>query len=206
MSITSLTELSTAISNWIARTDLATPIADFITLFETEANRKLRVRQQMATQVTTPSTAGWFTLPTDFLEAVNIIYTGSPQVNLTYIDPSQIHEMYPVAQANVPRHYTIQSSTDGTGVNIMPTSTTAVNFTYYQKITSLSSTNTSNWLLAAHPDVYLAGALTEANVYVKDYDTAAVWKGRRDTLFDEIIALDQKTRGPSYIVVPGLNP
>src|SRR5690348_8124641 len=206
MSITSYSELQTSIGSWIARDDLTATVPDFITLFETEANRQLRVRQMMVTQSTTPS-SGQFSLPTDYLQWVRLTWKGASKRNLEYVHPSYLQSQYPDTPTATPNIFTVEGSTDNVGiVRIMPVDPTAVDFTYYQKITALSTSNTSNWLLAAHPDLYLAGSLVEANVFAKDYDTAAVWKGKRDTLIDAITKLDQKTRGPSYIHVPGRNP
>ena len=206
MSITSYSELQTSIGSWIARDDLTATIPDFVTLFETEANRQLRVRQMMVTQSTTPS-SGQFSLPTDYLQWVRVTWKGASKRNLEYVHPSYLQSQYPDTPTATPSVFTVEGSTDNVGiVRIMPVDPTAVDFTYYQKITALSTSNTSNWLLAAHPDLYLAGSLVEANVFAKDYDTAAVWKGKRDTLIDAITKLDQKTRGPSYIHVPGRNP
>ena len=206
MSITSYSELQTAVGDWIARSDFTSNIPDFITLFETEANRKLRVRQMMVTRSTTPS-SGIFSLPTDYLAWVRVTWTGSSKRTLEYVYPSYLQGQYPDTPATTPTVFTVEGSTDNVGiVRVMPVDNTAVDFTYYQKITALSTSNTVNWLLTAHPDVYLAGSLTEANVFAKDYDTAAIWKTRRDALLDEITLLDQKTRGPSAIRVPGRTP
>ncbi len=207
MTIASYSDLTSAISNWIARDDLTANIPDFITLFETEANRRLRVRQMMVTQSTTPSSGGVFSLPSDYLQWVKVTWTGSLRRDLDYVHPSYLASEFPDSPANVPRVFTVLGTTDSVGqVQLMPTDDTPVDFTYWQKITSLSTSNTSNWLLTAHPDVYLAGALVEANVFVKDYDTVAVWKSKRDAIIDQITMLDQKTRAPAYIRPLGRNP
>ena len=207
MSITSFSELKTAVGDWMARSDLTSNIPDFITLFESEANRRLRVRQMMVTNVTTPS-SGQFSLPTDYLQWVRVTYIGSSDKrNLEYVHPSYLQSQYPDTPSDVPSVFTVEGSTDATAVvKIMGPDANEIDFVYYQKLTALSTSNTSNWLLAAHPDLYLAGSLVEANVFVKDYDTAAVWKGRRDTLFEDVTKLDQKTRAPSFIRVPGRTP
>jgi len=206
MSITSYSELQTAIGSFMARSDLTSNIPDFITLFEEEANRKLRTRQMMVTQSTTPS-SGQFDLPSDYLTWKRVTDVGSVRVDLQYVDPSYLAIRYPDSPASAPTCFTIDNgSTAGSVVKIMGTASTLVDFEYFQKVTSLSTSNTSNWLLAAHPDLYLFGSLTEANIFCKDYETAAIWKGRRDEVLDEISKLDQKTRGPSSIRVTGQTP
>lgn len=206
MSFSDYSSLVTSIASWIARDDLTATIPDFITLFEAEANRKLRVRQMEVTQTTTPS-SGQFDLPTDYLAWKKVTWVGSIRRDLQYVHPSIFAEVYPSSPPNVPAVFTVVGTTDSVGaVKIMPTDTSAIDFTYYQKITGLSTAYTSNWLLAAHPDVYLAGCLTEAHVFTKDYEQAAIWKARRDGLIEDIKSLDQKTRGPSAIRVTGQTP
>jgi hypothetical protein len=56
------------------------------------------------------------------------------------------------------------------------------------------------------PDLYLFGALAEAHGFVKDAESLALWKSRRDELFDELDRLDVKTRGQSGIRVIGPTP
>ena len=57
--------------------------------------------------------------------------------------------------------------------------------------------------MAAHPDLYLFGALTEAQMFAVDAEKAALWKGRRDELIEEINLLSNKTRGAGAIRVMG---
>lgn len=206
MTIASYSDLQTAAANWLTRDDLTSNILDFITLFEAEANRKVRVRQMMITSVTTPST-GQFSLPADYLTWKNVRWNGSPFYDLQYVDWEQFSNLYPDAPSANPKVFTIVGTTDGLGaVKITPIDSTTVNFTYYQKITNLSTSNTVNWLLTAHPDLYLAGTLTEGFAFVKDWDNAGVWKQRRDDLIGEVNLLDQKTRGPAGIRPIGATP
>ena len=205
MTISSYSELTIAVGNWIARSDLGSVIPEFVTLFESDANRKIRVRQMMVTQSTTPS-SGQFDLPTDYLTWVNVRWNSNPIVDLDYTHPTQFANLYAGEQSGVPRIFTVMGTTSNVGVvKLTPTSDTEILFTYYQKITSISTAE-SNWLLVAHPDIYLAGTLTEAYAYTKDYDQAGLWKARRDNMFDEINNLDQKTRGPSAVIPIGATP
>ena len=51
-----------------------------------------------------------------------------------------------------------------------------VQATYYESVTSLSTSQASNWLLAAYPGAYLYGSLTEATAYVVDDARSPMWK------------------------------
>ena len=50
---------------------------------------------------------------------------------------------------------------------VAPSAGLSVKLLYYQKIPSLATTD-PNWLLTAHPDIYLFGALLHGGVYGKD--------------------------------------
>src|SRR5262245_15894630 len=75
MAITTYAQLQTAIASWLARSDLTATIADFITLFEAAANRRLRVRQMETSTNLTPS-SGAATLPTDYLAWRRLTWAG----------------------------------------------------------------------------------------------------------------------------------
>ena len=201
MTIQTYTDLQAAIASWIARADLAASIPDFIALFESVANRRLRLRAQEATATLAPS-SGVATLPADYLAWRRVTWTGQFPRELEYVHPSYLHALYPTLPAGIPRLFTIE----GGNLTVAPSNDTALAFDYFQKIPALSSTSTSNWLLAAAPDLYLFGALAEAHGFVKDAESLALWKSRRDELLDELDRLDVKTRGQSGIRVIGPTP
>jgi hypothetical protein len=201
MTIQTYSDLQAAIANWIARSDLAASIPDFIALFESAANRRLRLRQQESGVTLTPS-SGVAALPADYLAWRRVTWTGQFPRELEYVHPSYLHALHPTLPAGVPRLFAIE----GANLTVAPTSDTPLAFDYFQKVPALSSLSPSNWLLAAAPDLYLFGALAEAHGFVKDAESLALWKARRDELFDEIERLDVKTRGQSAIRVVGPTP
>lgn len=199
MSITTYAELQTAVGNWLARDDLSSYVPDFITLFESVANRRLRVRQMETTATLTPS-SGAATLPTDYLAWRRLTWNGSTSRELEFVHPTYLRAAYPSADAGTPRIFTIEGST----LSIRPTDGTTLTMDYFQKIPVLSASNTTNWLLTAHPDVYLWGAMVEAHVFAKDAESAAVFKLRRDEAFAEIEVLSNRTVGPAAIRTMGV--
>lgn len=207
MSFDNYSDLKTSVADWLARADLTDTIPDFITLFESEANRRLRTRKQEITISTTPS-SGAFDLPTDYLTWKTLWWQGNGlNQSLEFVEPSEQIDRFPDRPAANPEVFTVYGTTDSVGfIQIMPIDNNALNFTYYQKITSLSTGNATNWLLQDHPDAYLAGSMAEACAFTKDWDQAAVWKTRRDDFFDKIIELDKQTRGPSRIRAAGKTP
>src|SRR5262249_27837934 len=113
----------------------------------------------------TPS-SGVATLPADYLAWRRVTWGGSFPSELEYVHPSYLHALWPTLPAGIPHIFTIEGST----LTIAPTDSTALTFDYFQKIPALSNLNTSNWLLAAAPDLYLFGSLAEAHGFVKDTD------------------------------------
>jgi hypothetical protein len=201
MAITTYSELQAAIGNWLDHSLFAARIPEFIALFEAAANRRLRVRQQEVTAALTPDATGAVSIPSDYLAWRRVTRTGLPRAELQYVHPSYLQAAYPSSPADVPRIFTIEGAT----LKVRPLDSTALEFDYFQKIPALSGTP-ANWLLTEHPDLYLFGAMVEAEMFGVNDERAPLWKARRDEIFDEIEKLNNKTRGPSAIRVMGVTP
>lgn len=124
-------------------------------------------------------------LPTDFWGFKSGPYIdGTTDTVLTRVEPGDLRRTYPGASTGTPGHYAIE------GENILfgptPSTTFTVKGTYWQTIPPLSGSATSNWLLALHPSLYLAGALAEAFAFHMDEAREAKWTLRRDRLIAEI--------------------
>ena len=201
MAITTYAELKTAAENWLDHTLFTARVPEFIALFEATANRRLRVREQEASATLTPS-SGSVALPADYLAWRRVTWMGSVRVELQYVHPSYLQAAYPSSPSDVPRIFTIEGST----LKVRPVNNTPLEFEYFQKIAALSDSASSNWLLAAHPDLYLFGALVEAEMFGVNDERAPLWKARRDEIFDEIEKLSDKTRGAGAMRVMGVTP
>jgi hypothetical protein len=200
MALVSYTDLQTQIGNWLARSDLAPYIPDFVTLFECAAARKLKVRPQEATVTLTPS-GGTATLPTDFLGYRRVTYTGSPNHELDYVAPPVWSSLYPADSA---AGTAISFTIEGTNLRVGPSDDAPLAFDYFQKTPAVSGA--LNWLWANHPDAYLFGSLCEATAFTKDATKAALWKARRDEVFQEIATLDFNERQGMAVRVMGVTP
>lgn len=187
MALDTYANLQTAMSTWLGNSLNAAAYPDMITLLEATANRRLRVRQQEATAAITMS-AGVGTLPTDYLMWRRVKWPGSVAIDLEYVEPSWLQSMYPTGATGTPKVFTIEGST----ITVRPSDDTSLTFQYYQKIAALSGT--LNWLFVAHPDLYLFGALCEAEMFGVNDERAPILKARRDEVFDEIEKLSNKSR------------
>jgi hypothetical protein len=135
-------------------------------------------------------------LPADYLAWRQVTWLGNPVRELEFVHPSIMASRYPSRPIDLPSEFTIEGST----VRVMPRDATPLRLLYYQLVPSLAA-NTTNWLMSAFPDLYLFGALTEAQAYAVNADTAALWKSRRDELFDEVERLSNKSRGAGAVRV-----
>ncbi len=201
MSITTYSELKSAIENWLNHQLFTARVPEFITLFESTGNRRLRVRQQETSAPLTP-TSGEVSLPSDYLAWRKVAWTGTPNIVLQYVEPNYFQAAYPTAAANTPSIFTIEGST----LKINTTSSTGLTFLYFGKVAALSDANPTNWLLLAHPDIYLFGSLVEAELFGVNDERFPLWKARREEIFDEIEKLSNKTRGAGAVKVMGATP
>src|SRR3954469_10493969 len=110
MAITTYAELQTAITNWLDRTDLSSRIPEFIALYESKVNRRLRVRQQITSTTLTPS-SGSASLPSDFLEWKRVTWAGSTKQELEYVSPLQFDGIDTDSPSGTPARFTIEGST-----------------------------------------------------------------------------------------------
>lgn len=165
MAIATYAELVTAISNeWPAR-DLSTAADQFIALAEAIFNNKLRMRQMETTATLTP-VLNLCTLPTDYIEYKRVVEVASIRRPLDYITEDAADRIYPDRASGLACNFTIL----GSQLMAFPLSSNDIELTYYQKIPALTSVNTTNWLLTAHPNAYLHACLLYVGEYIKDAD------------------------------------
>jgi hypothetical protein len=139
--IVSYATLKTAISEWDA-SDLSSDVDVFIDMAEAYFNLKLRLRQMETTDDLTP-TSNVCTLPTDYIEYKRVVEKASIRRKLAYITEDAADELYPTRSSGLACHFMILGET-------------------------LSGSNTTNWLLLAHPNLYLHTCLLYAAEWRKD--------------------------------------
>jgi len=185
MAITDYDELNTAVANWLDRTDLTDRIPEFIDLAEATFNRTIR-NHRMITKNDSYSLDGRYVdLPSDTLEVIRIVVSGSPVVTLEYMTPEEIAEKrYTLSSTGKPVYYTvIGGSTNQIELLRSPDDTYTASIVYYTKISALTDTN---WLLTNNPDIYLFGALLEAEPYLKNDERLPMWAARLNKGLEEL--------------------
>lgn len=200
MALDTFAGLKTTIADYLNRDDLTSVIPSFISLAEAKFNRKLRVRQMVKRATATLDTA-FFAFPSDFLQAKEFQLNTSPITYLEYVTEKQgdLNRQSQYISIGKPLQYTIV----GTQLEVIPTPDAEYTgeLTYYGKITALSDSNTSNWLLAYAPDLYLYGALLEASPYLKDDERLATWSTLYTNSLGDIEVADQRASVSSTPVV-----
>ena len=178
MALANYTDLLASVAGWANRTDLTTIIPDFVALAEARIARDLRLRRQVTNAaISTVAATQSIALPTGFLEIENIgLSSASPQSVLSVVTPEILDRMYPPTfNAGQPAVYALLGDTILLGPT--PDSVYTVSVDYYKRWDALTVTDT-NWLLTNFPMVYLAGAMTEASLYLQDTDKVALWDAR----------------------------
>lgn len=185
MTIASYSDLLGAVGRWLNKPEATQAIPDFVSLAEARFNRTIRHRQ-MLTHSTASISAEYAPTPPDFLGVSAFAITSTtPAVTLRYVTPTQANQLAEqrVGIAAQPDSYTII----GTNFRFssVPDQAYTADLDYWAQIPALSVYNT-NWLLSAHPDLYLYGTLLEAAPYLGDDARLQVWAEIHQARLDEI--------------------
>lgn len=203
MTISTYQELKDSIGNWSARADLATGGAnvaradEIIDNAEAYINRELRAREMETTNATFSITGEFVALPTDFAEVKSLWLNTSPRKFLTHEpDESQLR-LY--TTSGEPRFYNIV----GTNFHFAPVPATTQSSTliYYLKVPALTGSATTNWLLTAHPDVYMAACQAWTALFLKDMESFSAWTQVANVLLDSLKKSTARSRAASGMQV-----
>lgn len=188
MAINTYATLQTAVANWLDRSDLTDRIPEFITLAEARMNRTLRLAIMLNVDQTTLGgatalVAGTrdYALPSGYLQMVDFHLRTSPITTLSYLTPENMNRMWAGSQGGKPLAYTIFSdNASGTpikSVRLGPSPGSAYDYSimFYKKIDALSDSNTTEQMLTNNPDVYLYGALLEAEPFLMNDQRVQLW-------------------------------
>jgi hypothetical protein len=191
MALTTYAELKTSIGDWLNRSDLTSVIPDFISLAEAQIERTLRARQ-MIVRANASFDAQYGAVPADFLEVKSLKLTSTnPQTPLSFLSIDALDaEMTKHTASGRPKFFGIV----GGQLRIVPTpdATYTTELTYYAKLSKLSTSNTSNWLLASSPDIYLYGALLQAAPYLQDDARIQTWATLYERALNDLQTADDR--------------
>lgn len=196
MALAAYSELVDEIGAFLDRDDLTARIPTFIRLFEARMNRVLSDPDMTVTS-TTSTSAGQegYALPSDFLTMRAVHLNTDPKVVLESMTPAVLRSCYADSSTGKPQAYAL------IGENLVlgpaPDGVYALALVYQASVSGLSSANTTNWLLANHPDAYLYGALCMAQAFLQDDPRLAVWKDAWDQAVVEIREFSRRKMSPA---------
>jgi len=180
---TDYTSLKTEIGDWLARSDLTSYVDTFIDFGEAWLNRKLRLRAMQTTSDLTID-SGSIAEPTGLIRARRIYIDGSTKSKLDYMTPEQFHNVYAGSETGKPKIFTIE------GNNILfapsPDTTYTGKILYYKAFNALDDSNTTNWLLTNHPDLYLAACCFPAETFIMNDPRIALWKSYAEQVVNDL--------------------
>lgn len=187
MAISTYTELQIAVLSWTHRdgdTAFTALIPDFVRMAEARFNRILRTRAMEADFAQVALSDGAASLPADFLAFKELRFVGDVSYTLQpkSLEWIRSHD----ASASEPRYFAVT----GSQVVCWPTAGDIAG-TYYEEIPSLAD-NSTNWLLTAHPDLYLFATLTEAALYMQADDRIPLWAEKASSLLDAVQRTDDR--------------
>ena len=193
MALTTYSELKTAIANWLDRSDLDDRIPEFIQLAEARHRRDFKIRR-METRVTANTIADteYYSLPDNFVAMRNIQLNTDPKTSLEYLTPEQMDRVRAGSNTGKPKAYSIIGN--NFQLRPIPDAVYQIEMLYYKYFTALSDSNTTNDMLTYHPDLYLYGALVEAEPYLQNDKRIQTWAGFYDRAKQDLITTNERDR------------
>jgi len=192
MALSTYSELQTSIAKYLNRNDLTDNIPDFITLTEGKLNRDLLIRASVVrAETTTTSGTAFYNLPSDIIELKNITRdTSSASFALSYLSLESASREYGGVSSGFPRAY----SSVGDTIKLLPTPDAAytIGINYYQKLTALSDSNTSNIILENYPDLYLFGSCFEGALFLNDTEQSQRFGGIYAKVLQDVMLLEDR--------------
>lgn len=185
MALTTYAELKASIADWLVRDDLTTVVDDFVDMAEADMNRHLK-HWRMEGRVTLSVSGQYTDLPTDFVAFRKVTLSDTVPRRMELMSRATMQEEREAASdtTGAPEYYAL---TDGDlEVFPSPDDTYSVDLAYVEKVPALSDSNTTNWVLDNHPDLYLAGSMIYASAYEKDDQAEAKWQARFNGLLESI--------------------
>lgn len=206
MPLANYTDIKATIADYVNKSTLTTQIVDFITLSESKINRRVNLLQgEQLTTATydTSNTTRIFELPAGFIELRSLEVRKTSETDIDYVgvkykDPKKIKEVYN-SIAGKPKWYTLRDQLEFERL---------ADVSYKLRMHMIKkwdiATDTTNWLLTNHPDIYLYAGLIEGGLFLKNPNQLPTYKTLLDEAIDEVNKKDAKSKNDSELSVTEL--
>ena len=183
MALATYANLTSAIQNWLHRSDLSTYADDFVTLGESRLNNDLRIRD-METTMSTVISSGVAAVPTNYVEAKHFyISSTTPYYWLERKSAEWIYSNYPDRSATgIPSFWARDGSNFIFGK--YPDGGYTVTLVYYNRLIALSSA--VNAVYTSYPGLYLFASLAETAPFLKDDARVVLWEAKYQDILKKI--------------------
>jgi hypothetical protein len=173
--ISSYATLQTAITDYLARSDLSTFTPNFIQNWEERFYRDAQNwASWMEAALSVSISSNVAAVPADYL-GLKVAYIGTVTAPLKRVTLSQLYARYPRGGGSSGTAEFI--ARDGANFRFGPEGVSGtLAGTYYAKPAVLR-TATTNWLTTNAPDLLLYGALLEAEPFLKNDVRIGIWQG-----------------------------
>lgn len=176
--ITTYTNLQTAITDYVAKSNLATFTPNFVQNWEERFYRQPRNHGTWMELPLSVSISGTAALPSDYL-ALRVAYlNGQVQSPLNISSLEQIYAKFPRSgSSGIPKWIARDGANFVFGP--LPNGVFTLNGTYYAKpavLRAATNDGAANWLLINAPDLVLYGCLAEAEPFLKNDERVQLWK------------------------------
>jgi hypothetical protein len=201
MPFTNYNDLLASVDNWLGqRPELQASYPDFVMPAEQRMYRELRARE-MIRRGRALLNEQYENLPFDFLKMKRVsaspgsANTAYSKVRLTGMRVGQIEDNYGDYMASMPEAYCteglqIRFAPQPTPQTVPPQTLDVTPYRYFETVyycrfarLGPATDAQSNVILQTYPELYLYGALIEAEPYLIDDDRIVLWKG----MFDEAV-------------------
>ena len=179
MAISTYSELITELERWLDRADdlaLSNALPNIITLAEAWLNKVLRVRDMENREHQAISTE-YMTLPS---AAVALRASWVTQNGVKY--PLRVMTLEQMAfedKGETGRPVGMALLGENNEIRLFPAPDTSydTDIVYYERLTGLTATQATNWLITDHPDIYLFACLRLASLFSRDQEGVSFWEG-----------------------------
>jgi len=188
--MTDYTTLQADVAAWLAKDSLTAVIPSFIRLAEVRIRRDVRIRQMSKRARTTGEATRFISLPNDYLElrTLRLVNDSGEPIPLDETEPDSL-SVRSTSGGN-PTSYCVHRELEFDAV--VPR-TTSIEMVYYGPFESLATAST-NWLSENAEDVYLYGALMQAEPYLKNDDRIDTWANGYLGAVDAVNEADKRAR------------
>lgn len=206
MAISTYTGLKTAITDWLARTDITAYLDDFIDLAEERLARDLRIRATEATLNVTLS-GGVAETPSDFVQVKHVYIKGNPAQPLEMKEATWILDQFPNRSADSKPRYAAEDAGNFIFGPYPDSSTYVLAGTYWKKPAALTTAAPTNAWTDNCPDALLWACLCESAPFIGNDERILIWEEKYERSKERVMRAEKKRtrKGTRIALDPGVN-